>query len=84
MTTTQLANELEKQYPDLNFKNHCYLRIAYDNVVHAKWDTVVDRPFVARASSRQVNKANFLLGLYKEDKALLLEHNKISLTFRQK
>ena len=82
--TIQLANELEKQYPDLNFRNHCYLRIAYDNAVDAKWDTVISRPFTAKASLTQVNTANWFLSLYKTDKYLLLEHNKISLKYRKK
>ena len=82
--TTQLAKDLEKQYPDLNFRNHCYLRIAYDNVVGAKWNTVISEPFTKKAIIEQVNKANELLILYKTDKHLLLEHNKISLTYRKK
>ena len=82
--TTQLANELEKQYTDLNFKNHCYLRIAYDNVVGTKWDTVISKPFTKMAIIEQVNKASELLMSYKTNKELLLEHNKISLTYRKK
>ena len=82
--TTQLANELEKQYPDLNFRNHCYLRIAYDNVVGNKWNTVISKPFTKNAIIEQVNKASRLLILYKTNKDLLLEHNKISLTYRKK
>lgn len=82
--TTELANSLEKQYNDLNFRNHCYLRIAYDNTVHAKWDTVIDKPFVARASSSQIEKANELLILYSKNKELLMQHNKKSLTYRNK
>ncbi len=82
--TTRLANELELQYSDLNFRNHCYLRIAYDNVLGAKWDTIIDRPFVSKASEDQVDQANRLLTLYKTNKELLIKHNKISLTFRIK
>jgi hypothetical protein len=82
--TTKLANELEQQYTDLNFRNHCYLRIAYDNVLYAKWDTVVDRPFVANASLDQVDRANKLLTLYKTDKNTLINHNKNSLIYRKK
>jgi hypothetical protein len=82
--TTELANSLEKQYNDLNFRNHCYLRIAYDNTVQAKWDTVIEKPFVARASSSQINKANELLILYSKDKELLMQHNIKSLTYRNK
>ena len=82
--TTQLANDLEKQYTNLNFRNHCYLRIAYDNVLQAKWDTIVGRPFVAKATSDQIDQVNKLLVLYKTNKDLLIDHNKQSLTFRNK
>jgi hypothetical protein len=82
--TTQIANDLEKQYTDLNFRNHCYLRIAYDNAVNSKWDTVVNRPFTANANLIQLTRAKWFLGLYKTDKELLLQHNKISLTYRKK
>ena len=80
----QLANELEGIYPNLNFRNHCYLRIAYDNAVYNKWDTVLNRPFTANANLIQLTRANWFLKLYKTDKYLLLEHNKISLTYRNK
>jgi hypothetical protein len=80
----ELANDLEKQYPNLNFRNHCYLRIAYDNAVDCKWDTVVNRPFTANANLIQLTRAKWFLGLYKTDKELLLKHNKISLTYRNK
>jgi hypothetical protein len=80
----QLAKDLEKQYTDLNFRNHCYLRIAYDNAVDNKWDTVVDRPFTKNANPIELSIANALLMMYKIDQELLLEHNKISLTYRQK
>jgi hypothetical protein len=80
----QLANELESIYPDLNFRNHCYLRIAYDNAVYCKWDTVVDKPFTKNGSLEQRYIAELFLKTYKTDKKLLLEHNKISLTYRKK
>ena len=81
---TDLANDLELQYPDLNFRNHCYLRIAYDNVLGAKWDTVISKPFVAKASRNQIAQANRLLKSYKTDKDLLMQHNKQSLIYRKK
>jgi hypothetical protein len=85
MTTTMLlANKLENIYFDLNFRNHCYLRIAYDNTVDAKWDTVISKPFTKNASEGMINFANCLLSLYISDKQLLLEHNKISLRYRKK
>ena len=81
---TQLANDLQKQYTDLNFRNHCYLRIAYDNAVDGKWDGLVDRPFTKNANSVQISIASAFLMMYKIDKELLLEHNRNSLTFRNK
>ena len=41
----KLAFELEKFYPSSNFKHHCYLRIAYDNTVHCKWQEKVKKLF---------------------------------------
>lgn len=80
----EIANELENVYPELNFRNHCYLRIAYDNVIQTRWDKVIAKPFVIRANSSQVEEANQLLNLYKSNKELLLQHHKISLTYRNK
>lgn len=84
MNPMEIANELEDVYPEFTFKNHCYLRIAYDNVIQARWDKVIAKPFVIRANSSQVEEANQLLNLYKSDKELLLQHHKISLTYRNK
>jgi hypothetical protein len=83
-TSMEIANELEEKYTDLNFKNHCYLRIAYDNVINSKWDTFICRPFTKKASAKQINDANLLLCLYLYNKDLLIRHNKISLTYRKK
>ena len=82
-TTMQIANGLEKQYTDLNFKNHCYLRIAYDNAVSGKWDTLVNRPFTKNASTFYIHEANLFLCSYITNKNLLLQHNKISLEYRK-
>ena len=79
-----LANELESKYPELKFRNHCYLRIAYDNTVNAKWDIIVKKPFTLQATKLQLFKANKLLKLYLIDIDLLLKHNKISLKYRNK
>ena len=84
MKTIDLANHLQKVYPKLNFRNHCYLRISYDTAVGAKWDTVIERPFIAKASAEQVERVDELLRLYIEDKDLLLKHNLKSLEYRGK
>ena len=79
----KLSNELDLQYSnELNFRNHRYLRIAYDNAVNNKWDTVVQKPFVKYADINQLETAVNLLNQYKLAKnKLLLEDNK-SLHFR--
>jgi hypothetical protein len=84
MPAIEIANILEKQYPSFNFRNHCYLRIAYDNAVLAKWDNVVSRPFAKNASVYFKVVANENLKMYLEDKGLLIEHNQNSLKYRKK
>ena len=81
----QLSNSLEKQFEtQLNFKNHCYLRIAYDNTANNKWDNVIAKPFIKNANEAQLKNAVFLLNKYTSDKELLLKHNVVSLAFRKK
>lgn len=84
MSILEKANDLEKMYPKLNFRNHCYLRIAYDNVVQAKWDTILERPFISKANLLQITQANELLESYRNNIELLLEHNLNSLCYRNK
>ncbi len=80
----KLSNLLDKQFAaELNFRNHCYLRIAYDNSVKNKWDNVIPKPFIKNAKEEQLKKALELLNHYFLDKQLLLEHNNISLKFRR-
>lgn len=81
----RLSNSLEKQFEtQLNFKNHCYLRIAYDNTANNKWDNVIAKPFIKNANEAQLNNALFLLNKYTSDRELLLKHNLVSLAFRKK
>ena len=81
----KISNQLDTQYnPELNFRNHCYLRIAYDNTVNNKWDIVVKKPFTKYASEYQLETALNLMKLYKIDKRKLLHDNEISLAFRKK
>ena len=81
----KLSNHLDIQYNlELNFRNHCYLRIAYDNTVNNKWDIVVKRPFTKYASEQQLETAVNYMKLYKIDKNKLLHDNEISLAFRKK
>lgn len=79
-----LPERLAEQYNDLNFDNHCYLRIALDNTIGAKWDTKVRRPAYKHLSKEQLYSVLDLLQQYQTDKALLLRHNRTSLDYRNK
>ena len=79
-----LPEELAAKYPDLNFDNHCYLRIALDNTLGAKWDSQITRPAYKNLDGSQLNEVRELLRKYKEDRELLLRHNAKSLGFRKK
>ena len=81
----KLSNELDVQYnAELNFRNHCYLRIAYDATVNDKWDVIVKRPFTKYATEVDLLKAITFLETYKKDKNVLLIDNDKSLSFRKK
>ena len=83
-TYQNLPEKLTEIYPDLNFENHCYLRIALDNAVRAKWDTVLKRPAYKNLNQLQLQEVLSLLHKYQTDKSLLLHHNTLSLKWRQK
>jgi hypothetical protein len=79
-----LANILDSQYrKELNLRNHCFLRIAYDNVVMDKWDKIMNRPFTKYANIEQLNQVSDLLKIYKLDTAKLVVDNKRSLYYRK-
>ncbi len=81
---TVLSNVLDKHYnKELNFRNHCYLRIAFDATVNNKWDTKVGKPYTKYASEAQLQSALALLKGYLLDKQLLLMDNEKSLAFRK-
>lgn len=81
----RLSNLLDEQYSkELNFRNHCYLRIAYDNSVSNKWDNVIPKPFVKHSNDEQLKNVLMLLNSYVSNKQLLLNHNILSLQFRKK
>ncbi len=80
----RLSNLLDEQYAaEFNFRNHCYLRIAYDNSVTNKWDNVIEKPFIKNADKAELNLVLSFLNKYLLDKDLLALHNKISLGFRK-
>ena len=81
----RMSNLLDTHYANkLNFRNHCYLRIAYDVVVQDKWDVKVNKPFVKYATENQLENALALLNTYFTDKQHLLADNEKSLLFRQR
>lgn len=61
----QMANEvlpaLSAQVEMPICRNHCFLRIAYDNAVSQKWDQVVTAPFLKHATLQQLSDANAIL-----------------------
>ncbi len=80
----KLAFELESHYlNEFDFKNHCYLRIAYDNVLNNKCDMVVKKPFVNNATQKQLEEGLNLLKQYLANRDLLKQHNNCSLNFRK-
>ncbi len=80
----QLPDTLAQKYPDLNLKNHCYLRIALDNVIGTRWDKRIARPAYQNLSTQQRALVISYLSTYLDDKSTLLAHNMISLAYRGK
>lgn len=80
----ELAKSLEKHYPGLSFRDHCYWRIALDNTLGDRWDKVIRRPAYKNLDTKQLQKVNELLAKYLDDKDLLIAHNKNSLHYRGK
>lgn len=77
-----LGSTLESTYPELTFKNHCYWRIALDNVLASRWDKVIQRPAYKNLTESQLREVVALLEKYRSDKHLLMVHNKKSLQYR--
>ncbi|WP_395053252.1 acetyltransferase [Flavobacterium sp.] len=80
----RLSNLLDVKYNnELNFRNHCYLRIAFDATIGDKWDLKVKKPFVKNATEEQLTTVLQLLNKYIIDKNSLLFDNEKSLLFRE-
>ncbi len=73
---------LATRYPELPFEQHCYLRIALDTTLGAKWDTKVRKPAYLNLSERQLSSVLSAFTTYFEDKTVLLEHHQRSLNYR--
>lgn len=64
--------------------DHCFLRIAYDNAVGAKWDTVVARPAWASLPLDRLAAAIAVLGRIEADGRVALDPlDAASLAFRR-
>ncbi len=75
----KLSNSLDKQYyAQGRFRNHCYLRIAYDKVCND-----VKRPFIEHAPVIKLHQALEYLQKYKVDYSILIEDNIQSLSYRK-
>lgn len=75
--------QLEALYTDTSWKNHCFWRIALDNIVHERWNLVVPRPAYQHLSQHQLEEVVALLERYKHDRNLLEQHNSRSMTLRR-
>ena len=80
----ELGNELPTIYPSLNFKNHCYWRIALDNAVGDQWNKKLVSPAYKNLSNEQLQQAVELMQSFQQDAYLLQEKNKLSLQYRGK
>ncbi len=80
----QLPEILVLKYPELNFQNHCYLRIALDNVIGTKWDTRIPRPAYKNLTAAQRGQVIDNLSHYLNDRNMLESHHLISLAYRGK
>lgn len=78
-----LPEQLEEQYPELNFRNHCYLRIALDITLQAKWDTKLKKPAYNYLSTHEYASVLNLLKTYQKNKEVLLQHHVQSLNYRK-
>lgn len=81
---TKLCNQLPTLYPELNFENHCYRRIAYDTAVGDKWTNKYPDSFVLFGSKEDLALVEWKLKQYTESKEKLLEDNRLSLKYRGK
>ncbi|MEM6316842.1 MAG: hypothetical protein AAF960_04190 [Bacteroidota bacterium] len=79
----QLVANLVRQYPHLDFQNHCYRRIAYDNALGQKW-TEQYQVFTAECTKVEMEAVIDKLERYKENQSVLLAENTASLRWRGK
>ena len=77
-----VARAAAERWPLRN--DHCFLRVAYDNAVGAKWDTVYARPaWRSLPLDRLMAAVGFVEAIEHEGVERLLELNAISLGVRR-
>ncbi|SCY33636.1 hypothetical protein SAMN05192588_2337 [Nonlabens sp. Hel1_33_55] len=80
----ELGNQLPTVYPDFHFKNHCYWRIALDQVVGDQWNRRLKSPAYKNLSDEQLLTTVNYMKAYQSDEVLLKQHNQESLSWRGK
>lgn len=78
-----LPEQLVELYPELNFENHCYLRIALDQLCKQPWHMKIRKPAYKHLTQSQLEEIRNLLTSYKTQKTVLLQHHQQSLVWRQ-
>ena len=79
----ELPKVLEARYPALNFQDHCYWRIALDNVFQSRWDRMIAKPAHQHLSDSQLEQVVTMLEAYTDNLQLLMAHNAYSLKLRK-
>ncbi|NKI31054.1 hypothetical protein [Croceivirga thetidis] len=82
-TYAGLPELLEEKYPELNFKNHCYLRMALDHMFNTKWDLRIARPAHKHLNIQQKEEVVCILRSYYKNKGLILDQNEHSIIVRK-
>lgn len=78
-----LPEKLEEQYRHLNFKNHCYLRMALDHLFGTQWDLKIKRPAHLHLNAEQREAVVKVLRAYLTEPELIQKHHQQSLIFRK-
>jgi hypothetical protein len=65
------------------YLNHCFLRVIYDNVLQAKWDTILPGPASQNMTDDQIHQCVLLCEEIRRYPELLPILNEISLSYRK-
>lgn len=78
----ELGNLLPVINKNVDFKNHCYWRMANDNACYKKWNEEVDKPFYKNASDELLYHSIKLLTRMICNYDEVSRLNKLSLRYR--